>query len=512
MESTAYVWKLVDFVPRAQYAEPAQMIGLRISAIASLVIALIGMALLRINRAMNAEDRAIVRLAQANAELESKVAERTRSLEDEVHVRRTAEQAARAGLDQYHSILDATSDGFWLVDERSTILDANAGYCESMGYRREEVVGHAVAEFELLQDATAIAATLARLERTSHINFESQHRAKDGTPRDLDISVSRVPGATTQVVFLRDIGARKRTEEKLKQMARIVEVADNGVMVTTPAGVITYVNAAFTAITGYTEAEAVGKTPAMLRSGRHHASFYADMWRQLQAHGHWQGYVWNRRTDGALFAEWLSVGDVRDKSGAVSHFVALFSDITRLIQSVENMEHLAHHDGLTGLPNRLLVSARLDHALERAARESKRVALMFIDLDHFKEVNDRAGHDAGDRLLQSVAARMLAVCRADDTLGRLGGDEFVVILEGVQDEADIERVGTELLAAFPMCVPTGDGSVEVTASIGLAYFPEDGHDAATLLKASDAAMYRAKQGGRNRMSRQDRCEPSERQP
>jgi diguanylate cyclase (GGDEF)-like protein/PAS domain S-box-containing protein len=500
LDSAAYVWKMVHLIPRSEFSAQFGQLQQRLTSISLLVLLVLFAAIWRLARAQEAEASALLAVSQANRELEQRVEERTRELEEEVEERRAAEQSSREAASQYQGILEATSDGFWLTDRAGTILDTNNAYCALLGCTRQEVVGHKIADFEIRQSAAEIDRNIERIEHLGHTRFETSHRCHDGRPLDLEVSVSAIPHTDHLVAFLRDITERKQTEDWLRQMARVVDATDNAVMLTEPDGRITYVNAAFSAITGYSDSETLGKTPGLLHSGRHEPAFYAEMWRQLKAFGVWQGEIWNRRKNGELYPEWLTISDVRTPAGVLTHYAAVFSDITRIKQSAQRMEFLAHHDGLTGLPNRLLLMARLEHALQRALRESRQLALMFIDLDHFKSVNDQLGHAAGDHLLQNVATRMKSVCRADDTLARMGGDEFVLLLEGIDSDDDVNRVGQALLAQYPIRCAIPDGEIVVTASIGVAYFPRDGADAETLLRSADAAMYVAKSKGRNRMS------------
>ena len=500
LDSAAYAWKMIHLIPRSEFSEQLGQLQQRLTSISLLVLLVLFAAIWRLARAQEAEASALLAVSQANRELEQRVEERTRELEEEVEERRAAEQSSREAASQYQGILEATSDGFWLTDRAGTILDTNNAYCALLGCTRQEVVGHKIADFEIRQSAVEIDRNIERIEHLGHTRFETSHRCHDGRPLDLEVSVSAIPHTDHLVAFLRDITERKQTEDWLRQMARVVDATDNAVMLTEPDGRITYVNAAFSAITGYSDSETLGKTPGLLHSGRHEPAFYAEMWRQLKAFGVWQGEIWNRRKNGELYPEWLTISDVRTPAGVLTHYAAVFSDITRIKQSAQRMEFLAHHDGLTGLPNRLLLMARLEHALQRALRENRQLALMFIDLDHFKSVNDQLGHAAGDHLLQNVATRMKSVCRADDTLARMGGDEFVLLLEGIDSDDDVNRVGQALLAQYPIRCAIPDGEIVVTASIGVAYFPRDGADAETLLRSADAAMYVAKSKGRNRMS------------
>ena len=254
------------------------------------------------------------------------------------------------------------------------------------------------------------------------------------------------------VVSVVDISARKRAEEE-SHIAAIAFESQAGMMVTDRHGVIVRVNRAFTRLTGYSAEEAVGRTPSLLSSGRHTPEFYAEMWATINATGHWQGRIWNRRKDGHVFAEWLSITAVNSPDGDVTHYVSTFSDITESAEAEAQIHRLAHYDVLTGLPNRLLLQDRMGQALASASRSGLHGAILFLDLDNFKTVNDTRGHDTGDRLLVEVTRRLRLAVRESDTVARLGGDEFVVILEelgaGANEAAALARqVGDKLCASI----------------------------------------------------------------
>ncbi|MFA5083096.1 MAG: EAL domain-containing protein, partial [Hydrogenophilaceae bacterium] len=254
---------------------------------------------------------------------------------------------------------------------------------------------------------------------------------------------------------------------------------------------------AFTEITGYTEAEVLGQNPRLLQSGRHDEAFYQGIWKSIEQTGAWSGEIMNRRKNGEVYPEWLTISSVKDNAGKLSNYVGVFADISQIKQFQDKLEHLAHYDPLTDLPNRLLLSARLDHAIERTGREHTLLALLFVDLDRFKTVNDGLGHPAGDRLLQAVAQRLARHIRAEDTFARLGGDEFVIVLEGVDDTGRVSVLAEKLLAALTHPFELDGQAIFIGASIGISTYPVDGTDAATLLKNADAAMYRSKEDGRN---------------
>ncbi|OAI17160.1 diguanylate cyclase [Methylomonas lenta] len=291
---------------------------------------------------------------------------------------------------------------------------------------------------------------------------------------------------------------RKHAEEKLQLAASVFTHAREGIMITAADGTIIDVNNTFTSITGYSLDEALGRNPRILSSGGQGKEFYETMWSDLLENGYWYGEVWNRRKNGEVFAEMLTISAVRDAQDIPQHYVALFSDITSIKEHEQQLEHIAHYDVLTSLPNRVLLADRLSQAMAQAQRRSQRLAVTFLDLDGFKAINDNHGHEAGDQLLMTVAARMKQVLREGDTLARLGGDEFVVVL---LDLADIEASGpilTRLLTAASQPVYADDLVLQVSASLGVTFYPQaEDVEADQLLRQADQAMYQAKLAGKN---------------
>jgi len=298
------------------------------------------------------------------------------------------------------------------------------------------------------------------------------------------------------ICTLFDITERRRAEAGLRVSAVVFEHATEAIMITDARGRIEAVNPAFAKITGFGADESVGRPANLLRSGFHDDGFYADIWRTVMTQGSWQGEIINRRKNGEIFPAWLSITTIRNDAGAIVRMVGVFSEVTSSRASHQRLMHLAHHDALTGLPNRLLFGARAQHSIERCAREGSRLAVLFIDLDRFKPVNDLLGHKVGDQVLRDIAVRLTSVLRSEDTVARFGGDEFVVLVERVEDDADARRVAEKLLGVFPVEVEQGDTRLAVSASIGTSTYPEDGRTVEALIDAADHAMYRIKQGGR----------------
>jgi diguanylate cyclase (GGDEF)-like protein/PAS domain S-box-containing protein len=291
---------------------------------------------------------------------------------------------------------------------------------------------------------------------------------------------------------------RARAVARLRQMAAVFENTREGVVITDLTPRILGVNRAFTEITGYQEEEVLGRNPSLLRSGRQDSMFYQAMWQSIRETGHWQGEIWNRRKDGELRPQLLSVSTVRDGGGSPTHYVGVMTDISQLKRSEERLERLAHYDPLTQLPNRLLLLSRLEHVLERAERYRRRAAVLFIDLDNFKVINDSLGHPTGDALLSALARRLRGRLRDEDTLGRLGGDEFLVVLEDLERVEDVATVAEVLIRLLEQSfvLPAGE-EVHISASIGISFYPDDGVTVTELIKNADIAMYQAKEQGRN---------------
>ncbi|GMQ88310.1 MAG: hypothetical protein BMS9Abin08_1546 [Gammaproteobacteria bacterium] len=290
---------------------------------------------------------------------------------------------------------------------------------------------------------------------------------------------------------------RSELSWKNNQLTRVFESTLEGITITNTEGIILAVNPAFTGITGYTAEEAIGKTPKILHSDRQNKAFYEEMWQTLLATGHWQGEVWNRRKNGEVYPEWLAITAIHDDSGKVSQYAALFSDITEQKRNEEQLAHQAYHDTLTDLPNRLLFDDRLSMALAHAQRNDSLLAVMFLDLDRFKNINDSLGHSVGDRLLQGVAERLIRSVREEDTVARMGGDEFTILLSHIPHADNAAEVAEKILATIEQPRYIDGHELFITASIGISVYPGDAGQAESLMKNADTAMYRAKERGRN---------------
>ncbi len=306
----------------------------------------------------------------------------------------------------------------------------------------------------------------------------------------------RLPQGEVVLVF-NDVSAKIKAEAKLRLWEKIFDSTSEGVIITDAHSNILEVNAAFTTITQYSREEVVGRNPVFLKSDRHNDRFYRQMWQEVRERGLWRGEVWHCKKDGTLYPEFLNISRVQNNAGDITHYVTVFSDISALKQSQEKLDYLAHHDPLTGLPNRLLFNALLEQSIKHAKRVDKMLAVVFVDLDRFKNINDSFGHPAGDSLLQQVADRFNEGLRREDTVARISGDEFVILLNDLASRDAAASSLEKLLRLFEHAFQIDRQEIRVTASLGVSLYPLDGESPTDLMRNADTAMYCAKDDGRN---------------
>jgi len=304
--------------------------------------------------------------------------------------------------------------------------------------------------------------------------------------------------ADMEIAFNNMVIERRKNEQKLNLASRVFNESLEGIAITDAKANIVDVNPAFTMITGYSYDEVMGKNPSILSSGKQDSRFYKKMWTEIEEHGHWQGEIWNRKKDGELYAELLTISALKDNDGYTMHYVALFSDITQSKHQQEKLNLMAHYDVLTKLPNRALFIDRFHQAIAHSKRSQNHLAICFLDLDNFKPVNDNYGHDVGDQLLIQVAERIESCIREEDTVSRQGGDEFTLLLNDIESQQQCEQTLERLLHALSLPYLIDDTTHEISASMGVTLYPKDDGDIDTLLRHADQSMYQAKQAGRNR--------------
>ncbi len=366
---------------------------------------------------------------------------------------------------------------------------------------------------ELRENAAKI---FAGLHPDDHDKFVASflESARTLQPRQLEYRVCNQQGGTRWVAgsskperqpdgntvwygFVSDITGRKQSEIRQQLAASVFTHAHEGITITDANGTIVEVNDTFTRITGYTREEATGKNPRILQSGRHDAEFYACLWQSLVENGHWSGEIWNRHKNGEIYAVLLTISAVHDSDGRTQNFVALLTDITQMKKHEQQLIYMAHYDALTSLPNRALLTDRLQQAMAQGQRRKQPLAVAYVDLDGFKAINDEHGHDVGDDFLVAISQRMKTVLREVDTLARLSGDEFVAVLADLEHSQDCKPVLERLLKATSEPIALRGAILQVSSSIGVVIYPQDGKEVDLLLRRADQAMYKAKQAGRN---------------
>jgi diguanylate cyclase (GGDEF)-like protein/PAS domain S-box-containing protein len=445
------------------------------------------------------------------------------------------------------AIMNTAVDGIIIIDHNGIVQSCNPTVETLFGYSSEEIIG---------KNVSLLMHSQHRKQHDSYINNylitgdkkvigfggrELIARHKDGTDLDLELSISefrvdekffftgilhdiserkeaehrlrkahdelevRVDQRTKSLqevnkLLMEEAAERQKAEERLRLTAKVFENTSEAIVITHPDGNIVEINQAYCDISGYSREELIGKNPRVNKSNHHDKAFYQDMWRRILESGTWTGEIWDRRKNGELYPKWLTINAVKNDQNATSHYVGIFSDITEVKHTEKKLEQLAYNDALTGLPNRSLFRERLEHSIVTAKRQRSRLAVMFIDLDRFKQVNDTFGHAAGDKLLKIVAQRLTSCVRNADTVARLGGDEFTIIITDIEDVQGVTRACLNILEEIPKPMEVSGQEVFVETSIGISLFPEDGEDFDTLTKNADVAMYQSKKDGRNKFT------------
>ena len=414
-------------------------------------------------------------------------------------------ESLRSSKEHYSKLFKDAPDAIILADaETGEILDFNHAFSNLLGWERTELIGKSQ---KIIHPNVGDAVVSSSFERHSSDMagrvIETQAITMDGRILEVSITASifEMNGRKVVLGSFQDITMRKQAEAELR-VAAIAFESQEGIIVTDASRQILRVNRAFTKITGYSAEEVAGKNPSLLSSGRQDAKFYAAMWDCINLTGTWQGEIWDRRRDGEIYPEYLTITAVKDTNGIISNYVATMTDITVSKKAAEEIKYLAFYDSLTGLPNRRYLMDRLQHALAASARSGRDGALLYLDLDDFKTLNDSHGHDFGDMLLQQIAERLTACVREVDTVARLGGDEFVVMLEDLSEHsletaAQAKTIGNKILSSLSQSYQLGHYEYLSTTSIGITLFNDHGRNIDELLKQADIAMYQAKKSGRN---------------
>ena len=421
---------------------------------------------------------------------------------EDIQKRKEAELALEDEREVFRNLTNIASDHFWELDEHFRFKTVSKSIVHS-GLDLADYIGKACWDLPFISLSEETRRTLEATAK-AHRPFRSVELGLlDRQGETCWLVVSGDPVFARNGEFsgyrgtTRDISERKRTEVRLRQQAMVFNCTEEGVVITDPQGCVIDANPAFERITENSLAEIRGQNMRFVQSGRQDRSFYREMWQSIQETGNWQGEIWNRRKSGDTYLAWLSISSVYDEAGRISNYVGVFIDLNRMKHPKSELERLALHDALTSLPNRVQLLDRLEHAVKGAKRRNGSGAVLFIDLDRFKPVNDTLGHRAGDELLMAVAARLKERLREADTLARLGGDEFVIVLEDIPNAEGVRSVAEEVILQLETPFVLEDGhEVRIGGSIGIALFPQDGETPARLLERADRALYEAKASGR----------------
>ncbi|MCP5196954.1 MAG: EAL domain-containing protein [Gammaproteobacteria bacterium] len=397
--------------------------------------------------------------------------------------------------------------GYLVLDSIGLIRGANETFCRMVDQEQGQLMGRSLAEYitgvergvflthyRVLFKNPAQQRLDAFIRRARGPTFYAHLQGVRVNPL---LKYWQVDSRSLLLLAITDLTERKLAEEKLRLAATVFEVSTEAIMITDAYGIIKAVNSVFTKTMGYEPQEVIGQNPRLFKSGRVPMKYYAGLRRTLRKTGYWEGEIWNRRKSGKVYQDWLIITAVRDAEGRVAEYVAIFSDIIHRRLSTEEVHYQAYYDSLTRLPNRHLLLDRLEQAIQQNERELRKFALLFIDLDHFKKVNDTLGLVTGDCLLQETAQRLLGCVRMSDTVARQVGDEFAILLRNVERGADAALVAVKILGALAQPFDFDGQATQLSASIGITLFPDDGREGTQLFSNADLAMHRAKEAGRN---------------
>lgn len=397
--------------------------------------------------------------------------------------------------------LDHVKEAVFLSKQGGNFIYVNDGAARQLGYTKEEL--RTMGIFDIAPDfpRSRMPSHWEEVKQNGLLTISTILKNKVGAIFPVEVNINHVVYRNDEYIlaFVRDITERKAIEEKLQLSASVFTSTHEGIIITDTDNNIVDVNGAFTTITGYSYADVCGKNPKILQSGRNNQEFYAELWASLNKDGVWKGEVWNRKKNGEEYIENATISIVYDDNKAVQNYISIFTDITQQYQQHQELEHHAHYDVLTSLPNRMLFSDRMEQAISQAIRNNKLIAVAYIDIDGFKEVNDTYGHSIGDKLLMLLAKKMRVLLRESDTVSRVGGDEFIALFADIQDEENITPFLNRLIETLSEPISIDNFSINVSASIGVTFYPQkDKLEMDQIIRQADQAMYRAKMSGKNK--------------
>ena len=397
--------------------------------------------------------------------------------------------------------LDNAEEGVYLTDERGYFKYVSDGAVRQLDYTKEEFKRMGISDIDSDFKISSLSTFFQQLKQKSSITFRSRHKSKSGMVFPVEINANYIEyrGNEYSLAFVRDITSRKQIEDRLKLLASVFTFAHEGIIITDANNDIIDVNDAFVEITGFSHDEVLGKNPKILQSGHNNEKFYAEMWESLKSKGVWRGELLNRKKSKEEYVQNSTISVVYNERGMAKNYIAIFTDITVQKEQQQKLEYIAHHDMLTDLPNRVLFIDRMHQAMAQAVRRKQLIAVVYIDLDGFKEVNDNYGHEIGDKLLILLSQKMNSLLREGDTISRVGGDEFIALLVDIVNKSSVISFLTRVLDVVSEEIIIDGFPINVSASIGITFYPQqEEFSAEQIIKQADKAMYQAKDSGKNR--------------
>ncbi len=398
---------------------------------------------------------------------------------------------------QYKTVIETTKDGYWMNDAEGNLLEVNNSYCQMSGYTESELLSMKVSDIEAKESLEETVKHIDDIIKNGSDTFETVHRRRNGRAYDVEVTATflMIEGGRF-FVFVRDITQRKKNEKELQLSAKVFTTMTDGVVITDASQKIINANTAYCKNTGYSINELLGKKPSIMTSGWHDKAFYKNMWKHLEKDGHWQGEVTDRKKNGEVFTAETSIVAIKDREETITNYIAVSSDITLKKEQEKVINNMAYYDALTNLPNRTYFEEMFNNRIAYSKRQKKNLALLFIDLDNFKIINDTFGHLAGDKLLQNAAERLKCHTRDEDIVGRFGGDEFTILVEDFTSASDLAVLAGKIVEVFHQPFELNQNEFFSGASIGISTFPENGGSYHDLMRAADTAMYQAKSSGK----------------
>ncbi len=404
------------------------------------------------------------------------------------------------GYKEYYSSLFEKNHSIMLLINPNSgdLIDVNDAACDFYGYVKEEFLTKKIWEINMLPK-DKVLIEMKRAIENKQWRFEFKHKLSSGEIRDVEAYSGQINihGQIYLYSIIHDITKRKETEEQLKKLSRAIEQSPNPVIITNLQGEIEYINPKFVQQTGYRWEEVKGKTPRILKSGEKSSEEYKELWDIILSGKDWQGLFHNRKKNGELFWEYAYISPIKDDNGNITHFVGIKEDVTERKKAEDMINYLAYHDSLTNLPNRIHYNELLTEAIEQTKHTNRMVAVMVLDLDGFKEVNDTYGHAVGDLVLKEVANRLRKNVRENDTIARMGGDEFFSFIPDISQTTQVEIIAKKILQVIEQPILIKEKTVNITTSIGICLYPQNGDDIESLIQKADIAMYHVKKSGKN---------------